>query len=94
MPAPVIAGFELYQYNGNPLYTSAGVKKAFGAVKAAGDREGSVAFWDGGIAKKTGLTKQYFTPASTDTANQSNLLNYRHYFMAVPFESRFIGTIY
>lgn len=94
MPAPFIAGFQLFQYNGNPLFTSAGVKKAFGAVKAAGDREGSVAFWDGGIAKKTGLTKQYFTPASTDTANQANLLNYRHYFMALPFESRFIGAIY
>lgn len=94
MPAPMIAGFELFQYNGNPLYTSAGVKKAFGAVKAAGDREGSVAFWTGGIAKKTGLTKQYFTPASSDTGNQANLLNYRHYFMAIPFESRFIGTIY
>lgn len=94
MPAPVIAGFEIYQYNGNPLYTSAGVKKAFGAVKAAGDREGSVVFWTGGIAKKTGMTKQYFTPASADTANQANLLNYRHYFMATPFESRFIGAIY
>jgi hypothetical protein len=94
MPAPMIAGFELYQYNGNPLYTSAGVKKAFGAVKAAGDREGSVAFWTGGIAKKTGLTKQYFNPAKQDTANQANLLNYRHYFMALPFESRFIGAIY
>lgn len=93
-PAPVIAGFELYQYNGNPLYTSAGVKKAFGAVKDAGDREGSIAFWEGGIAKKTGMTKQYFEPASGDTANQANLLNYRHYFMAVPFESRFIGAIY
>lgn len=94
MPAPFIAGFQLFQYNGNPLFTSAGVKKAFGAVKAAGDREGSVAFWDGGIAKKTGMTKQYFDPASSDTANQANLLNYRHYFMAVPFESRFIGAIY
>ncbi len=94
MPAPMIAGFALYQYNGNPLYTSAGVKKAFGAVKAAGDREGSVCFWEGGIAKKTGMTKQYFEPASSDTANQANLLNYRHYFMAVPFESRFIGAIY
>jgi hypothetical protein len=94
MPAPVIAGFELYQYNGNPLFTSAGVKKAFGAVKAAGDREASVAFWDGGIAKKTGMTKQYFEPASGDTGNQANLLNYRHYFMALPFESRFIGAIY
>lgn len=94
MPAPMIAGFELFQYNGNPLFTSAGAKKAFGAVKAAGDREASVAFWDGGIAKKTGLTKQYFEPASADTANQANLLNYRHYFMALPFESRFIGAIY
>ncbi|WP_395049408.1 hypothetical protein [Flavobacterium sp.] len=94
MPAPMIAGFMLHQYNGNPLFTSVGVKKAFGAVKAAGDREGSVAFWEGGIAKKTGMTKQYFTPASLDTANQANLLNYRHYFMALPFESRFIGAIY
>ena len=94
MPAPVIAGFELYQYNGNPLYTSAGVKKAFGAVKDATDREGSIAFWEGGIAKKTGMTKQYFEPSANDTANQANLLNYRHYFMALPFESRFIGAIY
>lgn len=94
MPAPMIAGFEIYQYNGNPLYTSAGTKKAFGAVKEATDREGSVAYWTGGIAKKTALTKQYFTPASLDTANQANLLNYRHYFMALPFESRFIGAIY
>lgn len=94
MPAPMIAGFELYQYNGNPLYTSAGVKKAFGAVKAAGDREGSVAFWEGGIAKKTGMTKQYFAPSANDPVNQQNLLNYRHYFMALPFESRFIGAIY
>jgi len=94
MPAPVIAGFELYQYNGNPLYTSAGVKKAFGAVKDATDREGSIAFWEGGIAKKTGMTKQYFEPSANDTANQANLLNYRHYFMALPFENRFIGAIY
>ena len=94
MPAPVIAGFEIFQYNGNPLFTSAGVKKAFGAVKAAGDREGSVAFWEGGIAKKTGMTKQYFAQSANDPVNQQNLLNYRHYFMALPFESRFIGAIY
>jgi hypothetical protein len=94
MPAPFIAGFQLFQYNGNPLYTSVGVKKAFGAVKAAGDRQGSVAFWEGGIAKKTGLTKQYYAPSANDPINQQNLLNYRHYFMALPFESRFIAAIY
>lgn len=94
MPAPVIAGFELFQYNGNPLYTSAGVKKAYGAVKEAGDRQGSFAFWTGQIAKKTGMTKQYFKEAKNDPEAQTNLLNYRHYFIAMPFDSKAIGAIY
>lgn len=91
---PVIAGFEIYQYNGNPLFTSAGAKKAFGAVKAAGDRQASVVFWTGGIAKKTGMTKQYFAPSSQDPESQTNKVNYRHYFIAVPFEQRGVGAIY
>lgn len=94
MPAPVIAGFELFQYNGNPLFTNAGVKKAFGAVKTATDREASVAFWTGGVAKKTGMTKQYFTPAASNPRTQSNDLNYRHYFIVVPFEAKAVGAIY
>jgi hypothetical protein len=94
MPAPVIAGFELYQYNGNALYTSAGVKKAFGAVKAAGDRQGSFAFWVGQIAKKSGMTKQYFKEAKNDPEAQTNLLNYRHYFIAMPFDNKAVGAIY
>lgn len=94
MPAPVIAGFELFQYNGNPLYTSAGVKKAFGAVKVAGDRQGSFAFWTGQIAKKSGMTKQYFKEAKNDPEAQTNLLNYRHYFIAMPFDSKRIAALY
>lgn len=94
MPAPMIAGFELFQYNGNPLYTSAGVKTAFGAVKGAGDRQGSFAFWTGQIAKKSGMTKQYFKEAKNDPEAQTNLLNYRHYFIAMPFDSKAIGAIY
>lgn len=92
--APMIAGFQIYQYAGNPLFTSAGVKKAFGAVKAAGDRQGSVVFWEGGIAKKTGMTKQYFNPSANDPEGQTNKVNYRHYFIAVPFEQRGVGAIY
>lgn len=94
MPAPIIAGFELFQYNGNPLFTNAGVKKAFGAVKAAGDRQASVAFWKDAIAKKTGMTKQYFKEAKNDPEAQTNLLNYRHYFIAMPFDANAIGAIY
>ena len=94
MAAPIIAGFEIFQYNGNPLFSSAGVKKAFGAVKVAGDREASVAFWTGGIAKKTGMTKQYFKLAATDPEAQANLLNYRHYFIVVPFQEKSVAAIY
>ncbi len=94
MPAPVIAGFELFQYNGNPLFTSAGVKKAFGAVKTATDREASVVFWKDGVAKKTGMTKQYFTPAASNPRTQANELNYRHYFIVVPFQAKAVGAIY
>lgn len=94
MPAPVIAGFELFQYSGNPLFTSAGAKKAFGAVKAAGDRQASVAFWTGAIAKKTGMTKQYFADAKTNPTVQANELAYRHYFIAVPFEAKGVAAIY
>lgn len=94
MTAPVIAGFEIYQYNGNPLFDNTGAKKAFGAVKAAGDREASVVFWKDGIAKKTGMTKQYFVDSKNDPETQTNKVNYRHYFIAVPFEQRGVGAIY
>jgi hypothetical protein len=94
MPAPFIAGFELFEGEGNALYTSAGVKKAYGAVKAAGDRQGSFAFWKGQIAKKTGMTKQYFKEAKGDPEAQANLLNYRHYFIAMPFDLQSLGAIY
>ena len=92
-PAPQIAGFELYQYNAMPIFTSAGVKKPFGAVKVAGDREASVVFWKDGIAKKTGMTKQYFIDAKLNPRTQANELNYRHYFIALPFEQKYIGAI-
>ncbi|ENA1750027.1 hypothetical protein ABF190_000881 [Flavobacterium psychrophilum] len=94
MPAPVIASFELFQYAGNPSFTSAGVKKSFGAIKATGDRQASVAFWTGAIAKKTGMTKQYFADAKLSPTTQSNQLNYRHYFIAVPFEAKGVAAIY
>jgi hypothetical protein len=89
---PVIAGFEIHQYVGNPLFDSAGAKKAFGAVEATGDRKASFFFTVENIVKKTGSTKQYFDKA--DTKNQTNRLNYRHYFIALPVRNKYIGATY
>lgn len=93
MPAPKIAGFHLYTYENMPYYTEAGVKKAYGSVPAGTDKVASIVFGLTGVAKKTGNTKQYFTPAATNPSGQTNDLAYRHYFLATPFRAEKIGAI-
>lgn len=88
-----IAGFKTYSYVANPRYTAAGVKKAFNAVKEGTDKIASVAFHENNVAKKTGMTKQYFSKASAAPTTQTNLLNYRHYFIALPAKNEMIGAI-
>lgn len=91
--APTIAGFEIYSYVTMPYFTSVGVKKAYGSVAVAGDKKASIAFVKDNIAKKTGNTKQYFTAAADNPTTQTNQLAYRHYFIAVPFQAKWIGAI-
>jgi len=91
--APTIAGFEIYQYVNMPYYTSANVKKAYGSVPVGTDKKASIAFVTENIAKKTGNTKQYFTAAADNPTTQTNQLAYRHYFIAVPFQAKWIGAI-
>lgn len=90
--APIIAGFEIKKYIASPHYAGT-KKKVFGEAPASGDKPASVCFVVDNIRKKTGLTKQYFSEAKSDTVNQANLLNYRHYFIAVPVEKKFIAAL-
>lgn len=92
--APRLAGFEVFQYTGNPYFDNLGAKKAFGEVPVATDRRASVAYLTNEVVKKTGRTKQYFTPASENPRTQANELNYRHYFIATPLRTKFYGAIY
>jgi len=90
--APIIAGFQIFQYINNPSFNGT-AKLAFGAIPTATQFQGSVAFWTSNVAKKTGVTKQYFHDAKTDPENQVNKLNYRHYFIACPKRLKYIGAI-
>lgn len=92
-PAPMVAGFKLFQYINNPLYTTAGAKKAFGASASAGEYQASVCYHESNVGKKTGNTKQYFLPSVQNPRNQSNELNYRHYYIVMPFQNKAIGAI-
>ena len=89
-----IFGFQIYEYNGNPYISSSTSQKlSWGAIPSDTDFEASVAFYAPNIAKKTGKTKQYFTDSKTDPKNQTNKLNYRHYFMMIPKRKKYIGAI-
>ncbi len=52
-------GFKIWKYSKNPLFTSAGVKKPFGAVVEAGDRRCSFAWATDEVFRCFGDTKMY-----------------------------------
>ncbi|MDL2314771.1 hypothetical protein LJC16_00750 [Bacteroidales bacterium OttesenSCG-928-C19] len=88
-------GFEVYEYVAMPYFDGGtGIKKSFGAIPSSNDFMASVAFYAPNIGKKTGITKQYYAKAENDPENQTNRLNYRHYFIAVPKRKAYIGAIY
>ena len=76
-----------------PIYTSAKKKKAYGTIQESGDKVASVIFVKEAIAKKTGLTKQYFVKSENNPTRQSNDLSYRHYFVITPFRKEKIAAI-
>lgn len=77
-------GFDIFEAAETPLYTTAGAKKALGATASAGEFKASFAFYTPRVFKATGSTKMYYSEASTDPLNQRNLVNFRHYFIALP----------
>ncbi|WP_282635708.1 hypothetical protein [Sphingobacterium thalpophilum] len=90
--AGVLATFKVYGYVGNPHYTSAGSKLAWGAVPGPTDKKGSIAFYEDNVGKKTGILKQYYDKPTT--TQQAHMLNYRHYFIVLPIRQEAIGAIY
>jgi hypothetical protein len=77
-------GFEIYEYGNNPLYTTGGEKKDYGATAEAGEFQCSFAFYTPRVFKATGSTKMYYSEAATDPEYQRNKVNFRHYFIAMP----------
>lgn len=80
-------GFDIFEFANNPLYTTAGAKKAMGATASAGEFQCSFAFYTQRIFKATGTTKMYYSHAETDPEYQRNKVNFRHYFIAMPKKS-------
>lgn len=76
-------GFRIYEYGNNPVYTTAGKKKAVGSAAGAGEFQCSFAFYTPRVFKATGSTKMYFSEAQKDPEYQRNKINFRHYFICM-----------
>ena len=77
-------GFDIYTYGDNPVYTTAGKKKAVHAEAGAGEFQCSFAFYVPRVFKATGSTKMYYSEAGTDPEYQRNKINFRHHFICLP----------
>ena len=87
-------GFDIYESNYNPLYTTAGKKKDVNATASTGEFQASFAFYVPRVFKATGTTKMYYSAAETDPQNQRNLVSYRHYFICLPKKEDAGAAIY
>lgn len=67
-------GFKIWSYTGNPYYTSEGVKKPFGSVKQAGDKQASFAWCTDEVFRCFGDTEVFETLASA--ASQADEISY------------------
>lgn len=80
-------GFDIYEYNGTPYYTSAGNKKAFGTTAAQTDRQASVAFHVPSMMKANGSVQMYYSEAKNDPLYHRNLVNFRKWGICLPLKS-------
>lgn len=87
-------GFDIYESNYNPLYTTDGKKKDVNATASTGEFQASFAFYVPRVFKATGTTKMYHSTAETDPQNQRNLVSYRHYFICLPKKEDAGAAIY
>ena len=81
-------GFDIYEYDGTPSYTSAGNKKQFGAAASAGDKQASVFFHCPSMMKANGSVQFYHQEAATDPLYHRNLVNFRKWGICLPLKSK------
>lgn len=86
-------GFDIYDYQGMPYYTTGGAKVSFGATPGGTDKQASVYFNLARAAKADGWIKTYLSEASKDPEMQRNLFSARHNFIILPTRTEARGAI-
>lgn len=89
MDKGTIAGFKVYTFNGNPTYTTAGVKNAYGTLTG---QASSIAFCKSECMRAMGTIEG--EPEKRWADYRGWLLGFQMRFVAQPFRSKGIAAIY
>ena len=84
-----VAGFKVYTFNGNPTYTTAGAKNAYGTLTG---QPSSVAFLNSEVMRAMGDIEG--EPEKRWADYRGWLLGFQMRFVAMPFRSKGIAAIY
>lgn len=87
-------GFDIYEYANCPVFDASGTKQALGTAESGNKFQASFAFYTERVFKASGSTKMYFSEAKNDPQNQRNLINFRHYFIAMNKKGDASVTLY
>lgn len=87
-------GFDIYEYADCPVFDASGAKQTLGTAESGDKFQASFAFYAPRVFKATGSTKMYFHEAKNDPQNQRNLINFRHYFIAMNKKNDASVTLY
>ena len=82
-------GFDIYEYDGVPYYTSAGNKKTFGASVTGTDVQASVFFHVPSMMKANGSVSFYHQEAANDPLYHRNLVNFRKWGICLPLKAKY-----
>ena len=81
-----IFGFEVFEFNGNPIYKNA-AKEAASVVSentSTGAYMASFSFYVKRAFKASGSRKMYYHDSTEDPQNRQNLIGFREWFVALP----------
>lgn len=86
-----LEGFVIIEYGKTPTYTSANVKKAYGAVEdAANDCYSSFCFMEDEVMKADGTADMFSEIASTK--ERGDVVGFQKRFKALPIRNKYIGA--
>lgn len=90
---PNYYGFETFKYVNAPVFNAGGVKKAFGAAGAGGDRQASVVFLPNKSFVANGTLKFYYKASGENPEYRDSVAGYRVHSVTLPVKNTGFGAL-